>query len=293
MEIKEMEYFLEVCNHKSILKASKELHITQQALSKCMKKLEQSLGVELFVRNTNSISLNENSRFLYDKVKLQLNFHNIFLKELDEKFAHKNTVLKLGIAPGCLRSLGSDVLMQFISTNTNIKVELTEQYDKICEENVRNGTLDIAISTKPANLAELDYIPIKKERLFVISHNHFGFQPYETLDLSRLNNIPMVLCDENFNLNTIINTQFKEQGLTPNIIFNANEIGIMIDLVSKGKAINICAQHVTTNLDNTNIVSSPLQNPDMIWEIGIIMNPNTIKTKEILSLKTWLAQLNH
>ena len=278
-----MEYFLEVCKYESILKASTNLHITQQALSKSMKKIENLLETNLFIRGTNSIKLTENGKFLYEKVKLQLENHNKFLNELDEKFKEKNKVLKLGLVPGSLRSLGADILMNFIEANKGIKLEIIEAYDHICEEMIRNNTLDIAISTKPVNNKELKYMPIKKEKLFVIFHKNLLSTNKKTLSPLDLENIPMVLCDENLNLHINVKDEFQKYGIIPNIILKANEIEIMVDLVSKAKAINICAEHVTHDLEKKNIISLELETPNTSWEIGILTQKNMDNDKDLLS----------
>ncbi len=284
MDIREMEYFLEVCKHESILKASKTLHITQQALSKCIKKIEKILGVSLFIRGTNSIQLTEDGKFLYEKTLEQIKYHNIFLNELHEKFNKKEVILKLGLVPGSLRSLGADTLIRFAENNKGIKLEIVEEYDKVCEELIKNGELDIAISTKPTNYEGLNYTPLKKEKLFVISHKDLKVKNHKNLTISDLDGVPMALCDKNFNLYTNVHNEFKKLNLVPNLIFNANEIGIMIDLVSKGKAINICAEHVTYNLAHKNIIASELKNSDISWEIGIITKEDLTLNKDLCTL---------
>ncbi len=65
MNIRELKYFIEVCNQKSTLAASKTLFITQQALSKSIKKLEQELNVLLFNRIQNKLVLTKDGQYLY------------------------------------------------------------------------------------------------------------------------------------------------------------------------------------------------------------------------------------
>ncbi len=283
MDIREMKYFFEVCKYESILKASKSLHISQQALSKCMKKIECELGISLFYRDTNSIQLTNNGKYLYKKVKIQLHHHQLFIKEINDKF-NDNTIIKLGIAPGVLRSLGSDILIKFKEINKNVQLEVIEKHDKVCEHMIRENQLDIAISTKPLACDDIDYYSIKSEELLVISHKNHKLDNCKNLQFKDLIHLPLVLCDNNFNLSSNIQNAFKQRYLIPNIVLVANEIEIAIDLVAKGKAINICAKHVVKSINNDNIVVSKLKNFNVNWEIGVIINKNTIKSKNIISL---------
>ena len=290
MEIREMEYYVEVCEHKSILKASKSLHLTQQALSKSMKKIENDLGVNLFLRGTNSINLTENGEFLYIKVKTQLERYHAFLKEIENKFHNKTKVLRLGVVPGTLRALGADILLNFIESNTGIKLEITEVYDKICEQMVRENKLDLAIVTKPDNLDRLEYVSIKSENLLLVSHPKYGFVSGGTVQVTELQEIPIVLCDQNFNLRTHVEEEFQRHGLQPYIVFDVNEIEISMDLVAKGKAVNICAQHVTQGLENKAIVVSQIADWNPVWEVGVITRTNHENSKEVHALIALLTQ---
>ena len=57
-----LEQFEAVARCGTLLKASEELHISQPSLSRSMKKLEDELGVSLFLRENSKISLNETGK---------------------------------------------------------------------------------------------------------------------------------------------------------------------------------------------------------------------------------------
>ena len=61
-----LEQFAAFAKHGTLLKASEELHITQPTLSRSMKKLEEELGVSLFIRKNSKISLNETGKLAAD-----------------------------------------------------------------------------------------------------------------------------------------------------------------------------------------------------------------------------------
>lgn len=284
MDIREMEYFVAVCKYNSILKAAKSLFITQQALSKSMKNLESSLEVQLFHRSANSISLTEAGLYLYEKTSAQLERHYVFLNEVNEKFRTKETIIRLGVVPGALRALGADILLDFFELNKGVRVEIIESYDKICEQKIREQQLDIAISTKPFQKEGVIYTPVKSEKLLVIAHKDFPLPNKIKLSFDELRGIPIVLCDNNLNLHSNVVAEFQKYDLKPNIIFQANEIEVMIDVVSKGKAINICAEHVFIGLNKKEIRGIPLCNTSVEWEIGTLIKEDATISKQIEAL---------
>ena len=58
-----LKYFVEVQNSGTLSDAAVNLHISQSVLSRSMQKIEQVIGVELFLRKKNSIVLNDNGIF--------------------------------------------------------------------------------------------------------------------------------------------------------------------------------------------------------------------------------------
>lgn len=67
-----LEQFEAVARCGTLLKASEELHISQPSLSRSMKKLEDVLGVSLFIRENSKITLNETGKLAADYAKRAL-----------------------------------------------------------------------------------------------------------------------------------------------------------------------------------------------------------------------------
>ena len=59
MDFSQLEAFRVIAETGSLTKAAEQLHVTQPAMSAALKKLETELGVELFDRSPNRISLNK------------------------------------------------------------------------------------------------------------------------------------------------------------------------------------------------------------------------------------------
>lgn len=65
MDIRQLNYFLEVAKLRSFTKASQSLHISQPTLSKMVKNLEEELEVELIDRSARQIDLTDAGEVVY------------------------------------------------------------------------------------------------------------------------------------------------------------------------------------------------------------------------------------
>ncbi len=69
MDIKVMEYAVEIARRQSFTKAAEHLHIAQPSLSQQIKKLEAELGLTLFHRSHGSVTLTPHGRRFIEKAR--------------------------------------------------------------------------------------------------------------------------------------------------------------------------------------------------------------------------------
>ena len=93
-----IEYFLKVAETLNFTVAARELYISQPALSKQIKQLEEEIGVRLFRRDTKQVELTAGGQILYDEwSKLIKSSENAIgaAKSIEGKHTHK---IRVGIA---------------------------------------------------------------------------------------------------------------------------------------------------------------------------------------------------
>ena len=72
MELRQLQLFNEVAKHKSITKAAEAMHLSQPALSKSIRALEEELGMTLIIRTNKTSDLTDAGRIVleyYQKIK--------------------------------------------------------------------------------------------------------------------------------------------------------------------------------------------------------------------------------
>lgn len=80
MDYKQLQFFLAVCEAQSFRNAAARCYVSQQAISKSLSNLEQELGVQLFVRNQNGVSLTEAGQQLEKLARPHLNQRDEILR---------------------------------------------------------------------------------------------------------------------------------------------------------------------------------------------------------------------
>ncbi|WP_289002212.1 LysR family transcriptional regulator, partial [uncultured Megasphaera sp.] len=97
MEIRVLRYFVEIAKEGNMTRAAKNLHVSQSALSKQMKELEDELGRPLFTRTKSGLSLTEAGALLHKRAEDILNM----VDKTTDEFASLDTVRGGNIRIGC------------------------------------------------------------------------------------------------------------------------------------------------------------------------------------------------
>ena len=107
--------FYEVARCKNITAASEKLLISQPAVTKHIKNLEESLGVILFIRTKKGVVLTEAGNKLYNKVKQALDLINDGEIIIDEDKKNHNSTIKIGISTTLAKVFLMDYIEKFHS----------------------------------------------------------------------------------------------------------------------------------------------------------------------------------
>jgi DNA-binding transcriptional LysR family regulator len=69
MKLRQLRHFTAVASHGNLSRAAKALHLTPAALSRQVKGLEEELGVALFKRESNSVSLTPSGKIFFEETR--------------------------------------------------------------------------------------------------------------------------------------------------------------------------------------------------------------------------------
>lgn len=135
--------FVIVAKEQNITKASEKLNLTQPAVTKHMKNLENLLKTKLFIRSNHGIKLTKQGMELYEEIKNSVevltNVENKYLKMRD---------INLGIHSTILNKIFSDCMSEYYIKNTNSKINVLNEENEQMLLSLKNGELDIIFSKK-------------------------------------------------------------------------------------------------------------------------------------------------
>ncbi|NLS06864.1 LysR family transcriptional regulator [Rhizobium sp. P32RR-XVIII] len=146
MDIRDIRYFLKVAEYCHLGRAAEELHISQPALSKCISRLEQSYGVQLFDRVGRRIALTESGQLLRERYQLLQQD----LQEIQREVSSYRSGIAGVVRVGCAASIASfvlpDVCRSMQEKAPDLRLQIRVAMDDVLQEALRAGAIDITIS---------------------------------------------------------------------------------------------------------------------------------------------------
>lgn len=264
MELKELLYFKTVVDAGSILKASKELHISQPPLSRMMKNLENELNTILFERGK-QLKLTEAGKILYEKASTILSFTSSIKDDLESLKNKNKKILNIGTVTSSTSLLYDHKLKDFYDENNAI-FKITEGNTFILLDMLDKRIIDLAITRTPFAKENYDYILLKKEPMVITSNK----KENEYITLKELSNKNLVIYRRFYD---ILSKLFKKNKINFNVIALVDDAKTAI-LLAKSLDLNAIVPLGAYNTFKKDIYSSVIDCNELETSLAIIKRKN-------------------
>lgn len=270
IDIRHLDYFVEVARQKSFSKAAMVSHVSQSAISKMIKDLETELGTSLFNRTSKYVQLTDTGIIFLDQAQqVVVMFHNL-ATEFENKIKTEKGKISIGLLPITSSTIFAELLGEFKKKYPQIEISLSEYGSKKVALAIQDGTLDTGVICIVPDNHYFDSLPFSKDPLCVIVSSQNPLSQLPSIQLPSLSDESFVLYSKDFSLHDEIINQCRNVGFSPNVIFETSQLELMTQVVAANLGIAFLPSAVCKELDTNRIVSIPLTNPQIIHSMSII-----------------------
>lgn len=274
MEYRDIKSFIEVADHKSFTKAAEHSYHSQPTLSKVVKKLEEELGVVLFNRSTRKLYLTDAGEIVYHQGKKALAALDELPILLDELMDAASGVIKIGMPPLIGTLFFPKIARDFHAQYPNVEIELYELGAKVVEDLIENGEIDAGIIVLPTDNSIFNVHTFIQDDFFLFVHHDHPLAEREKIALSDLKDEKFILFSKSFALHNYIINACKEAGFNPTISYESSQWDLIVELVASQLGITLLPKSIFDKQNNPNIKMIPLEEPPLLWRLGIITKKN-------------------
>ncbi len=213
--------FYEVAKNENITKASEILHISQPAISKTIKLLEEKLGGTLFVRTKKGVTLTEEGKEFYSYIAKAIEYINSAENKFSDLINLETGIIKIGINSTLTKEFLLPYLEKFNKLCPKIDIQITNGITSHLISELKNGLIDIVflnINDKDYG-NDIDIIKCKKIHDVFIASEKYSNLNGKVVSLSTLKNYPLIFQAKGSNTRNFLDNFMKEKNiyLKPNI----------------------------------------------------------------------------
>ena len=268
--------FYIIAKNKNITKAADELNISQPAISRMLKTMEEQLNTKLFIRKTKGVMLTQEGNELYNLISNEIN--NIIKAENDFSKLINNKSIKIAVDKSILNYLINEhKLDNILNNNKNVDFINTNHFD-LLNNQLLNNLIDFAYVLEPVNYQFSDNIKFRETHelhLILVSNSKndkISNKPLVTLNNKRFNKIyDDVIHDSNI----VINEKIK-----------VDDYDNLYPLILNGYANGFLVKELIANEMNNNLLFEiPINLKTNNFKLGILYNVNNeLKIKQYFDI---------
>lgn len=272
--------FYVVAETKNITKASEILNISQPAVTKHIKNLEEQLGNPLFIRTKKGVILNEYGEKIFLNVKQALNLLSESEKEISKYKSLNKGTIKIGISTTLARKYLLKYIKKFHETYTNIVIDIYTDATKDLIKQLKNGVIDIIISKFPQNRDnDLEYIYLGKTKYIFVANEEYSFLLNKTIPIKKLVNYPLLLQKTPSNSRDNIEKYLKENNIHIEPKMNIASSNLLVDFIRLGYGIGYVTKlYVEEELKEKKLLEIKVVPDTDEISYGIILLKNNVMT---------------
>jgi DNA-binding transcriptional LysR family regulator len=270
--------FYVVANNQNITSASKELLISQPAISKSIKTLEDQLGGPLFIRTKRGVILTEEGKELYYYIKEAMNFINNAENKFKDLINLETGTIRIGISQTLTKQFLLPYLEIFHKTYPKIQVQINTSISKNSIEDLRKGDIDLIISNLPLKIdADLEVIKVKEiQDCFIVNKDYLDLTKRK-ITLEELNNYPLILQPQNNNTRKFLDNYTKQNNVILNPTITLGSYTLVVEFTKIGYGIGYATEdYLQEELKNKNLYKLDITPKIPTRSLGIIISKNNI-----------------
>jgi DNA-binding transcriptional LysR family regulator len=264
MELRHLRYFVTVAEELNVSRASARLRISQPAVSRQLRDLEEELGVELFAREKSKLKLTPAGEAFLAHARDLLRRSKDAAKEMATFRPQAGRTVTVGYIAPVLASMLTPALRAFSQKSPEVEVILREMSPGEQVKALRDGKIDLALAGNscPALSDEFEVVVLGQIPFEAVLPDNHWLALRKRIGLAELKDEIFIGFDEEQfpGRNDVICAACQEAGFTPRLRYRVESLSALLAKVAAGSGVTLTPREVG-QLPHPGAVLVPLKPP--------------------------------
>lgn len=262
MDLKQLRTFLHVAETGSFSEAAKRLNVTQPALSRQIRLLEEDAGVSLFIRTGRGVILSEAGEILVPRARILAEEMERLKTDMTTFAGTISGEVRLGLPPSVGLVLAGPVVERFHQDYPNVRLRVTQLLSGALQENLLNGRMDIGILFEGNVSPLLRSTPLWSDPLFFVTAPSEYWAARTSISLTECLEHPFILPGPKHGLRDMLDKEAAKIGKKVNVVVEAESLAVHTELVCRGIGSTILSYEACrAHIDAGRLIALSLDDP--------------------------------
>ena len=254
MEIQQLYYYMELCKQKNFTEAGYACNMTQGALSKQIRKLENELGITLIRRNTRKFELSKEGEIFLSYAKKMTGTYEEMLKNVQ-----KNQEIKIGCMPVLAPYHFARLVADFRKEYPDIKLVIDERIASEIQENSDRYDFLILRENMMEDQKKFRFSPLYDDKLCAVLYEKHPLYGRDRLQLKELKYDVFIFPERGSGSYEVFYKSCEKAGFEPKIAFEFPQANTIMSFVSEGVGVTITFSTVYREAKCAGVKMIPLE----------------------------------
>lgn len=271
--LQQLKYFAKTAEVGSLNRASKELFISQPALTKQLAQLEKKLGTTLFIRTSNGMKITDAGSYLYENLSLLIGKLDHILAETKAIGSQKS--LRVGALPSLATYYLPPLLSKLVETHADKTQLIIRDTTHELINMLYDGEADVIFVQDYSNQSDFPSITIETEPYLAVIPAHHPLATQANVTMEDLAQYPLVMHKSPCDIRTSLLRYCDERGLqlSASIELEFNES--IIRFVENGFGVSIIPQMMAAALSANSVTVKELLPSSFSRSIHLLYHPTS------------------
>lgn len=299
MLLEPFAYFISVAKHLNFTKAANELFVTQPTVSNQIAKLEEEVGVKLFISDKQAVYLTPAGKALLKEAENILNITNHAIVEARKTGSNKTGTLKLGAVSYIIKKNLPSFILYFQQKYPEIDIDLVTMNAEPLRKALISGDIDIGLTLSMSlnNSPQLEWENISTDNVVLEMNLANPIVNKPDLDLSDLADESFIALSRDqspywydFTLHIFLN-----RGITPKIERHTTLMQTLYILAENNLGIAISSRDASKPYRTENLRTIELEGDDTKFNVALAWNKDNYNTiiKTFINEFYYISELPH
>ncbi len=272
MELRHLRYVLAVAEELNFNRAAERLHVSQSALSKQVRELEEELGIDIFKRDKRKVEITEAGRLFLAEARRTLDQAELTRETARRAARGEIGSLRIGVEASSVYLPVSLRVQRFRTKCPNVAVQVHELPSIQQLEALDEGKLDVGFIVQPIDIGRRFVVrPVFQETLFAALPTGHVLAERERIALADLSDDQFLFVPETLGcgFHNLVADLFKKEGLSPRVVRETTQFQTLLSFVSQAMGVTLVPDSARV-MHIPGTVYVPLDAGDATVEIALV-----------------------